>query len=103
MLKTVDLIRKKALRMLHCSHYGRNGMASLARWKVWYPEVDRDILQLARLCETCAVIDDPAKTPLHLLCPMMDRRFLREKECRVDPNVAISPELRWRSKIRTDL
>lgn len=41
-------------------------MTALARQKVWYPEIDRDIRRLAQTCEICAAFgNDQIRTPLH--------------------------------------
>lgn len=54
------------LKILHNSHFGRNRMTALARKKVWYPEIDRDIRLMAQSCEICAAFgNDPIRTPLH--------------------------------------
>lgn len=57
---------KKALDMLHSSHYGKNRMVSLAREKIWFPGIDKAIANMAKACQTCAAFgNNPTKTPLH--------------------------------------
>lgn len=54
------------IKILHHSHFGRNRMMALARQKVWYPGIDKDIQKVVQTCQTCAVYgNDPVRTPLH--------------------------------------
>src|SRR6202012_5610705 len=40
--------QKKVMDMLHLSHYGRNRMLVLARGKVWYPGMTKDIERIVQ-------------------------------------------------------
>ncbi|EYC19105.1 hypothetical protein Y032_0025g1176 [Ancylostoma ceylanicum] len=58
--------KRRVLEMLHCNHFGRNRMISLARGKIWYPKMEKDIEKVVETCDTCAVYgNNPPKTPLH--------------------------------------
>ncbi|KAK6012573.1 integrase core domain protein, partial [Ostertagia ostertagi] len=58
--------RRKVLEVLHHSHYGRNRMTALARRKVWYLGIDKDIQRVAQSCAICATFgNEMRKTPLH--------------------------------------
>ena len=54
------------LSELHETHPGVSRMKALARSYVYWPNLDRDIEQLAKGCQTCQVHrKDPAGVPLH--------------------------------------
>ncbi|XGW34211.1 hypothetical protein V3C99_018216 [Haemonchus contortus] len=58
--------RRMVLGVLHHSHYGRNRMMALARRKVWYPGMDKDIQKMAQACDICAAFgNEMRRTPLH--------------------------------------
>ncbi|PIO63239.1 hypothetical protein TELCIR_15171 [Teladorsagia circumcincta] len=58
--------RRMILKVLHHSHYGRNRMIALARRKVSYPEIDKDIQKMAEVCVICAAFgNEMRRTPLH--------------------------------------
>ncbi|PIO74331.1 hypothetical protein TELCIR_03660 [Teladorsagia circumcincta] len=58
--------RRRVLDVLHHSHYGRDRMIALARRKVWYPRIDKDIQRVAQSCDICATFgNEMRRTPLH--------------------------------------
>nr|CAB3223623.1 uncharacterized protein K02A2.6-like [Phallusia mammillata] len=61
-----ESIRPKVLKLLHEGHLGMQRMKQLARTAVYWPNIDRDIVDLCRKCNTCAVYQNaPSKVALH--------------------------------------
>lgn len=59
--------RKQILEILHESHTGIVRMKSLARTCIWYPEMNKQIEQIAKNCKECAIVgNEMQKVPLHL-------------------------------------
>ena len=59
-------LREKVLEELHESHPGMVRMKSLARSHVWWPGIDRAIVEKAKSCSSCqATKNAPPKAPLH--------------------------------------
>ena len=59
--------REKVMDELHTSHAGIVRMKSLARIRVWWPSIDKDIEQLAHSCKICQSMQN--KPPPVLLHP----------------------------------
>ena len=58
--------RKELLHELHESHSGMVKMKSVARGKIWWPNIDAEIENCVRDCTRCAEIaNSPAEAPLH--------------------------------------
>lgn len=58
-------LRKAILENFHESHPGIVKMKTLVRAHVWWPDIDKEIEQLAKSCEICAeVAPQPKKAPL---------------------------------------
>ena len=58
--------RQSILDELHDSHLGASKMKSLARAYIWWPKLDSDVENLARLCAVCQQTSPlPSKAPLH--------------------------------------
>lgn len=47
------ILRKDMLKRLHLSHLGYDSMFRLARSKLFWIDMNNDILQMARSCEMC--------------------------------------------------
>lgn len=61
-----ECLRKMLLAELHVNHIGMTRMKSLARSYIWWPRLDAQIEEMARVCDECALVaDNPAKTSLH--------------------------------------
>lgn len=45
--------REAALKLLHANHPGMSAMKACARSHFWWPHLDKDIEECARLCDTC--------------------------------------------------
>ena len=59
-------LRERILDVLHETHTGVVKMKAVARTRVWWPAIDRDIEATAKSCSSCAMIaKDPEKAPLH--------------------------------------
>ena len=63
-------LRGSVLTELHEGHMGVVKMKSVARSYVWWPQIDRQIEQCAKGCESCQVIqNNPGQEPLHPWIP----------------------------------
>ena len=59
-------LRTKLLEELHSSHQGVVKMKSLARYHIWWPQIDKGIEHLARSCPSCqSNAKMPGKVILH--------------------------------------
>ena len=57
---------QQLLKELHFNHIGISRMKALARSYLWWPQLDRDIEQMARNCEQCKLAaPNPATAPSH--------------------------------------
>ena len=60
------VLRQRVLAELHQGHQGVVRMKALARSHFWWPGLDKEIEELAKICSVCqAVKKAPAKAPLH--------------------------------------
>ena len=48
-------LREAVLNMLHATHIGMTGMKQLARSYVWWPNLNSQIEQLCKTCESCGI------------------------------------------------
>lgn len=70
-------LRSKVLAQLHSCHPGISGMKSLARALIWYPGIDRDIVDLVRNCKQCqSVLAKPAQNS-NIDWPKPNRKWSR--------------------------
>ena len=59
-------LRERVMALLHKTHTGIVKTKAVARGRVWWPSIDKDIEELCKSCCACAEISkDPAKAPLH--------------------------------------
>ena len=59
-------LRGRILSTLHETHTGMVKTKAIARTRVWWPSIDRDIEEQCRSCSSCmAISKDPTKAPLH--------------------------------------
>ena len=49
-------LRSKLLEELHMGHSGASRMKELARSYVWWPNMDKDLENLANSCQDCLVL-----------------------------------------------
>lgn len=57
-------LRELILKQLHNSHMGIVKIKALARSYVWWPNIDADIEDVCKRCETCAAeADAPTRAP----------------------------------------
>ncbi|XP_039303912.1 uncharacterized protein K02A2.6-like [Solenopsis invicta] len=60
------VLREKLLKNLHETHAGIVRMKALARQFIWWPNMDKEIEELARSCTNCCSNrPDPPSAPLH--------------------------------------
>lgn len=60
------VLRRRVIALLHETHTGMVKTKAVARSRVWWPAIDKDIEETCRACSSCAEIaKDPAKAPLH--------------------------------------
>lgn len=60
------VLRKRILEELHQGHLGINKMKNVSRNYVYWPNLDQDLEQICRACESCcAVRDAPPRSELH--------------------------------------
>ena len=58
-------LQKRILETLHEGHSGQTRMTMLARSYVYWPNIDKDIINFVRLCEDCRMASkSPIKVPL---------------------------------------
>ena len=61
-----QVFRQQLLKELHFNHIRMSRMKALARSYLWWPQLDRDIEQMARNCEQCKLTaPNPATAPAH--------------------------------------
>lgn len=59
-------LRKRVLEELHSAHVGMSKMKGLARGYVWWPQIDSDIENIVRSCQSCLQFQrEPPKTINH--------------------------------------
>ena len=59
-------LRGRILAQLHETHTGIVKTKAVARGRVWWPSIDKDIEETCKSCSSCAEIaKDPAAAPLH--------------------------------------
>jgi len=59
-------LRSKVLEELHEGHPGMNKMKQLARSHVWWPNIDTDIEEASKACQSCQEgRNSPPEAPLH--------------------------------------
>lgn len=46
-------LRHKVLKLLHCGHPGITNMRSIARYYVWWPNLDKDVEMYVNRCSAC--------------------------------------------------
>ena len=62
-----EKLRQAVLNELHDVHPGVTRMKALARSYVWWPNMDQDIEQISKHCETCCINqNNPAAAPVHM-------------------------------------
>ena len=60
------VLRSQVLNELHASHLGMVRMKGLARSRVWWPDIGRDIEQVVHNCDSCQQLQrQPPPTRLH--------------------------------------
>lgn len=47
------VLRQSVLKLLHCGHPGINNMRSIARYYVWWPNLDKDVEMHVKRCSSC--------------------------------------------------
>ena len=63
-------LRIKLIHELHIGHLGMSKMKSIARPKMWWPNIDQDIESTRKACEACMVIgNDPKAATVHPWLP----------------------------------
>ena len=62
-------LQKQVLEELHEGHPGMNRMKALARSFVWWPGLDEDIMDVVRMCDRCASVQNKPKEVPMLLWP----------------------------------
>ena len=69
-------LRRKVLSDLHSGHLGVDKMKSLARLTCWWPEIDADIIRIAKSCDKCVhkIHSQTSKwTPWPISCEILQR------------------------------
>ena len=62
-----EKLRQAVLEELHDVHPGVTRMKALARSYVWWPNMDQEIEQISKHCETCCINqNNPASAPIHM-------------------------------------
>ena len=62
-----EKLRQAVLEELHDVHPGMTRMKALARSYVWWPNMDQEIEQISKHCETCCVNqNNPSSAPMHM-------------------------------------
>ena len=66
MLVISQSLQMKILKILHIGHFGMQPMKQLARSAVYWPGIDARIMEISRICLSCAEHQNlPTKVPIH--------------------------------------
>lgn len=59
-------LRQSVLKLLHCGHPGITNMRSIARYYVWWPNLDKDVEMYVKTCSSCQENrDDVEEVPIY--------------------------------------
>ena len=61
-----EQLRNKVLKELHQNHSGISRMKSLSRIHMWFPNIDHEIENIVKLCQSCEKVpNEPKKSQPH--------------------------------------